>query len=121
MVDGRVIIDVLMPFCDVQSIELAIGAAAVQHDIEVVAGNRASQRNGMRGVAAVTILDYVECGKVEGRGALALQFVVPHAAVWSNQNLGHRIGEINSPVEARVAFNDVGLTPFIQNNDIARK
>src|SRR6185295_7404206 len=109
VIDHRMIVDVLVFGCYIQTIERTLGAFAVEHYVHVVANQAAAKRNRMRIEAARLMLMNLNGRDMKRVVAFGLQFVMIHDCIRANYYFGHRIVEIDALTQRYIILNDAGL------------
>ena len=89
VVNRRVVVDVLLSLHDIEAIERRLDARSVQHRVNVVADERAAQRDGVRREVAAAVLVDLQRRNVERRLALSLHLAVVQHSVLRRDDLGH--------------------------------
>ncbi len=104
VVEHGVVVDVLAARHEVQPVEQAVGAFAVEHGTRVVPGDRGAEVDVVRGVPAVSSLAAGHRGDVPRRGPLDLQPRMLERGVVADERMRHRVRQ-----RPRVALADEGL------------
>src|SRR6185503_17995602 len=120
VIDHRVIVDVLVFGCYIQTIERALGAFAIEHDVDIVANQPAAKRNRVRIEAARLMLMNLNGRDMKRVIAFRLQLVVIHHRIRPDGYFSHRIVEINAVSERDVILYDGGLAALACDYQAAR-
>ena len=94
-IDG-VVVDVLRAVDDVQAVERGLGAFG-EHGVDVVAHQRAAERNGVRGEVGAAAELRLHGGDVERVGGFLLHLVVIHHGAFAGHDFGDGVGEVACP------------------------
>ena len=120
VIDRRVRVDQPLAVGQVQAVQRALGAFAVEHRDDVVADDAAAEREGVgRDVAAARGMD-VHARDVERVDALFLDLVVIDDRVLAGDDFGHGVGEMLLPRRADVGLDDLHLAAVAGNDERAR-
>ena len=106
VVDRGVIVHVLRAVDDVQAVQVGVGAFG-EDRVGVVAGERAAQRNRVRGEGGGASDGDLQGGDVEGGRALLLDLVMIHHGGIADYDFGDGVGEVGAG--AFVGFDDGAL------------
>ena len=120
VIDHRVVVDETTTVRHVESVERAVDPFTIQQRIDVVANERASQRDGMGREAAAPAQRDMHAGNMKRLQALSQQLVVIDHRIGPGHDLGHGIGEVRRVPQARVTFHDPSLTVLSCEDEHAR-
>ena len=120
MIDAGVVIDMLLAVRHIQAVHVDGGALGREPAVYVVARQCAAQRDGMRFQPAVPILAHIEAADVAGVQAFLLNFIMPEHGPGAERHLADRVGKIIRLIQPDIAFDQGGLGPLIEDQQIAR-
>ena len=120
VVDRRVIVDQPPAVREIQAVQRAVAALAVEHGDDVVPDQRAAERDRVRRKGAVARAVHVHAADVVGVLALALQLVMIDHRAGPDHDLRDRVGEVLLSRRTDIAFDDPGLAAVAGDDQHAR-
>ncbi len=117
MVDRRVVVDEPIAVGEVQAVQRAVPAFAVEQRVGVVPDELAAQRERMRREARAARRVHVQAADVEGVERVLLDLVVVDAGVLAHEHFRHAVGQVGLPRAADVALDDPRLRARARNHE----
>src|SRR5262245_58894533 len=106
VIDGRMVVDQPATISQIEAVERALGAFAVQDDHDVVPDERTAKIDRVACDRRCTGSTHIESPDVRAIVAFPLQLVMIDPSVLTGDDLSNRIREVPGSIHGAVTFNN---------------